>query len=365
MRHTIFVQSNRTATVSQPTHKIDGIEAGRGIAAMLVIFYHVSLHINDAYGTPYLRAVFQFGHAGVDFFFTISGFIILYVHYNDIGCPDSLRRYVRRRFTRLMPTYWVALAISAAMTAAGHHPLPPLKDLFWSVTLLPSNHDLIVGVAWTLRLELLFYISFCVLILNRNAGFILFTSWFCLVSYSVISGARLDVIPGQFTSGYNLEFFFGMLVACIAKRRRLNYGGSILLLGLVLFALAGILEDFNIINGYHHTARIIYGIPSAIILMGIVVTSERGSVKLPRHLQILGSASYSLYLFQFIFIGIVWQIIVHVGIMQDVPPLIQFCVLVLSALVGGIATSRMVEQPLIRRVRTWLGPSGGQISQSI
>jgi len=82
--------------------------------------------------------VFQFGHAGVDLFFVISGFIILFVHYDDIGRPERLGRYVGRRLSRILPTYWVALVLIVVLSLGGGHNFPHLIDLAWSASLLPS-----------------------------------------------------------------------------------------------------------------------------------------------------------------------------------------------------------------------------------
>jgi peptidoglycan/LPS O-acetylase OafA/YrhL len=74
--------------------RLGGIEALRGLAAISVIFYHVSRHVNQAFGTPGLVAAFQAGHAGVELFFVISGFIILFVHGQDSGRPRRLGHYI-------------------------------------------------------------------------------------------------------------------------------------------------------------------------------------------------------------------------------------------------------------------------------
>ena len=67
-------------------HRLLGIQAGRGFAALLVVFYHATKMISlpQYAGHEPLHGFFQFGHAGVDFFFVLSGFIIMYVHYDDV-----------------------------------------------------------------------------------------------------------------------------------------------------------------------------------------------------------------------------------------------------------------------------------------
>ena len=66
-----------------------------------------------------LMSIFQFGHAGVDLFFVISGFIILFVHYDDIGRPERVGRYLGRRLSRIMPAYWVALTFTIVLSLGG------------------------------------------------------------------------------------------------------------------------------------------------------------------------------------------------------------------------------------------------------
>jgi hypothetical protein len=60
----------------------DTLQLLRGIAAMLVVFYH-GTH------TDFL-GFFKFGYMGVDLFFVLSGFIILYIHFTDFGVKHRL-----------------------------------------------------------------------------------------------------------------------------------------------------------------------------------------------------------------------------------------------------------------------------------
>ena len=65
--------------------RLVGIQAARGAAALLVVFYHAGrmLSLDQYVGNDPLRGLFRFGHAGVDFFFVLSGFIIYFVHHKD------------------------------------------------------------------------------------------------------------------------------------------------------------------------------------------------------------------------------------------------------------------------------------------
>ena len=85
--------------------KLRGVEAGRGIAALLVVCVHCTdMLAGPAYaGRMPLFGLFSFGHAGVDFFFVLSGFIIYFIHHREIGQQRMLGGYLYKylcAFTR-------------------------------------------------------------------------------------------------------------------------------------------------------------------------------------------------------------------------------------------------------------------------
>ena len=128
-------------------NRLAGIEAGRGIAAIGVVLCHVALILTKTYDAHTFVGVFEFGRVGVDFFFVLSGFIIAYAHRKDLGCPAQLRHYLMRRFIRVMPTYWIALALTLTL---GGYALSAF-DMASAALLLPSSHGSPVIVAWTLQ----------------------------------------------------------------------------------------------------------------------------------------------------------------------------------------------------------------------
>jgi exopolysaccharide production protein ExoZ len=332
--------------------RLSGIEAARGIAAASVVLYHVARHIQKVHNAPLYAGAFQFGHAGVDLFFVISGFIILWVHYGDIGKPSSLRRYAARRFTRVMPTYWVALLLTILLHYAGSHVLPSFETMFWSGTLLPSNHNLVVGVAWTLRFELLFYAIVGVLIWNRVCGLALLAGWLILVTFATVSGAEFRWLPNSIYSVFNLEFFMGMAVAYCLRHRSVPAPRTILTIGVLLFAAVAGAEDLRWLDGDADWARLAYGPAAALIVLGAAEAGRRDLLLVPQWLQSLGSATYSIYLFQFVWIGLAWQAVLHLGLEQRLSDAALFLALAVPGVMGGMLMSRLVEQPLIGLLRS-------------
>lgn len=337
-----------------PRHRLGGIEAARGVAACAVVLYHASRHVDAAYGLARTRAWFHAGHAGVDLFFVISGFIILFVHHGDVGAPHRLGRYAARRASRVLPAYWVALAVTLAMIAAGHSALPGLWRILASAVLLPSDTPPILGVAWTLQYEIVFYTVFAVLIASRRAGQALFALW-ALAVLAASCGLRWRALPVSLTASYNLEFFLGLGVAWLLCRRALPAPQAVLAAGIAAIALAILAEDGGWLNGYTDGARLIYGAASAAIIAGLAEASRSAMLTPPAWLIRLGRASYAIYLFQFVGIGVLWQIWQHLpgagAALGAARAPAAFLLLAVGGIGFGMLASATVEQPLLRLLR--------------
>jgi peptidoglycan/LPS O-acetylase OafA/YrhL len=327
--------------------RLAGIEAARGCAASMVVLYHAARHVDVSVGLPSLRAALQSGHSGVDIFFVLSGFIILFVHDRDIGRPARVPAYAARRLTRVFPVYWVALALTLALDAGGGRPWQGTGRVVWSALLLPSAREPVLGIAWTLQYELVFYAAFAVLILNRWLGTALFAAWLAAI-LAVGAGWLRLAVPPPMVSAYNLEFFFGMAAGLLVRRV-----GALpawyLPAGLALFALACAAEDEGFLNGYAGRARLAFGLPATLIVSGLVRLAGTGARR--GLLGRLGEASYSIYIFQFCFIGLTWHALHVTGLDRALPAAANFVVLAAVAIAGGMVMSRLVEYRLMRALR--------------
>jgi peptidoglycan/LPS O-acetylase OafA/YrhL len=325
--------------------KLTGIQALRGIAAAAVVLCHAARHVDKAYGAPGLVAVFQPGHAGVDLFFVISGFIILTVHRSDVGHQDRLKHYLGRRINRVVPLYWIALATTVGMSLAGGHAFPSLPWFAWCAALLPTTQEPLLGIAWTLQFEMLFYTAFAVLILNRRVGFTVLAAWFgWMVGASMFGAPR---IPAALYDSYGMEFFLGMGAALAVRHRPIPAPYLVAAAGAVLLLVSMGLESAGAFASYGIAARTAYGIPAALLVLGIAGAERAGQLRVPAWLDSAGGVSYSIYLFQFVFIGAAWQVWVKTGLDHRAPPVICFLVLAAAGLVGGYWTGRLVERPLL------------------
>jgi peptidoglycan/LPS O-acetylase OafA/YrhL len=117
-----------------------------------------------------------------------------------------------------------------------------------------------------------------------------------------------------------------------------------------LFLAAALCENLGIFNGYGLLARLLYGVPAMMLVCGAAGLNRDGLIRVPGLLRLLGDSSYSLYLFQFVFIGIAWQALKVVGV-ERVTMVGCFCCLSVAGIAGGILIGRCVESPILRWIR--------------
>jgi peptidoglycan/LPS O-acetylase OafA/YrhL len=90
------------------TSRLVEIDALRGVAALAVVLFHYTTHFTKLFGaSPPPTISFSMGHYGVNLFFIISGFVIFMTLEKTLRPMD----FVVSRFSRLFPTYWVAIVL--------------------------------------------------------------------------------------------------------------------------------------------------------------------------------------------------------------------------------------------------------------
>ena len=85
---------------TKPHYEIlDGL---RGVAALLVVFYHIFEGLSFAEGGTLITTI-NHGYLAVDFFFILSGFVIGYAYDDRLGRTMTLGNFFKRRLIRLHP----------------------------------------------------------------------------------------------------------------------------------------------------------------------------------------------------------------------------------------------------------------------
>jgi peptidoglycan/LPS O-acetylase OafA/YrhL len=166
--------ARREKTAGGRLRALDGL---RLLAALMVAAYHYGGrggHVTEAWGSspkaqfPTLHPVLAYGCLGVQIFFVISGFVICMS-----GWGRSPRSFFASRVARLLPAYWVAVVLVAAvfaLPAVAYAAVSP-SDALLNLTLLqePLGADRVLGVDWTLWVEVRFYALFALFIVLPGA----------------------------------------------------------------------------------------------------------------------------------------------------------------------------------------------------
>jgi exopolysaccharide production protein ExoZ len=329
----------------KPATSLETIQAARGIAAIAVVLAHAGTVL----GAP---VAFRAGHAGVDFFFVLSGFIITWVHHRDVGHPSALRRYVWRRLIRIYPMYWFALALLMPLIALGiaQTTHPPLAA---TLLLLPQHQSPLLGVSWTLQHEMLFYLMFAIAILNRNAGIALFGVWLllmllgCIYSTFSVPWTPPSLLWDFLAAPYQLQFLLGMTVAAATLKDRVPIPRTMLAIGVIGFVTTAALEDLDLIAYLGLASQALFGIFSACAVAGMATAEERHLLHVNAPAALIGAASYTIYLVHYPAIALVrsnWIIL-------EFPGLTAMVALSSVAIGTGIALHLAVERPILRWLR--------------
>ncbi len=149
------------------SHRLDELDALRGLAALSVMLYHYTTRYRELFNKQTLNGFeFKYGYLGVEFFFMISGFVI----FMTAGKVKTSGEFLLKRFIRLYPAYWICLTLSfvallifpleqrTAGTLTYLVNLTMFQELF-----KVANVD---GVYWSLFVEWMFYIIIAVLLIS-------------------------------------------------------------------------------------------------------------------------------------------------------------------------------------------------------
>jgi exopolysaccharide production protein ExoZ len=331
--------------------KLLSVQAARGVAALLVVLYHSGrmVALPQYVGFIPLSGFFNFGHAGVDFFFVLSGFIIYFVHNGDIGRSEAIPRYLWRRLTRIYPIYWIVTAFILVLASLRPERLE-LGHVVKSILLMPHNMEPLLGVAWTLQHEILFYLMFLTLIIRRHVGIISLVLW-----VTVIIAGISRMLPHSYgllfiASPFHLQFFMGMAVAHIIINHKVPAPHLWALSGACAFFVVCMSENARLVSATAALSQTLYGLSAAITLLGFAAVELKGDLIIAKSASFLGEASYSIYLLHTIVIGLSARVLMNLGIVKTMPGWSVMVCAAVAAVVSASMLYQFVERPLLVRL---------------
>jgi peptidoglycan/LPS O-acetylase OafA/YrhL len=240
-------------TKSSSNHYYAALTGVRALAAFMVFFVHYNPISSTAPAgslTSFFYNIICHFHIGVSIFFVLSGFLITSRYQQSLQLSwNWARRYIRNRFARIYPLYFLITVITAVVSQLYVNYDPShlwkyyaAKDkmlvLFLNLTLLRGFFDrfhlTIVGQGWSLTVEECFYLSaplliiglrrqpwrllvYAVMLLGIGLGLVAFATPFHEQLYGFFGSVKFMLNWTFF--GRCLEFLLGMGLALFMARR--------------------------------------------------------------------------------------------------------------------------------------------------
>ena len=352
-----------SAGSDKPLHparkSLQSVQVMRGLAAVAVAIYHTHLILAQPEygGVSLFSAVASKGWLGVNFFFVLSGFIIMFAHVKDVGKPAGLGNYLWKRFVRVYPVYWIFLTffLIAAYRGIGH------PNFSWSPANLLSAYALVklaeplslpLQVAWTLFYEIAFYAVFCTLILNRLLGTAVLVAW----AVSILIGSLVfghepgllqmwnDVWCAYFLIGVCTYFAFTVMDE--------RWGVPLLTLGLILLVLTASTLAGGRIGATQKDPFVLLALaaPFALILLGGALGERKHGWSFSPILLKIGDATYSIYLVHSPVITVVALLNARFT-SHWIPSIPLFISTAIISVIAGVLAHIFVEKPVLRALR--------------
>ena len=301
------------------------IQALRGIAALMVLFFHLFELQSLTPGNPkdLIDGPWARGYAGVDLFFVISGFIMVYITDRQTGRAATAGRFIYNRITRIYPLWWLLSAILVAyyFISTGRAVSPDLSSqingesmyILRSFLLIPQDIPPLNGLGWTLIHEMYFYVIFAVLLLiparMRYYGLWIWGAVTALLFGLGFASYQAGSVLQLSASLLTLEFLAGAGAAWLILRGHILAPKLCLALGTIgaVVALLFYKERGPDLMLWGRVA--VYTLPFALIIYGAVALERAGKLSVPRPLVRLGDWSYSLYLSHLLVLGVIIRIL--------------------------------------------------------
>jgi len=333
---------------------IPELDGFRGLAITLVVIgRYWEFHGSNSYARILAQRI---AHLGVLLFFVLSGFLITGLLYRERSLSGSIsfKRFYTRRALRLLPAFFLFLSIVAVLMRLGL--VTDVRRIEFLECLLYLRNifgqSLSLGHIWSLSLEEQFYILWPItffLLPRKRASTILV--WVC-IAFMVWRGAAIALRLFSYDRGifYVRPYFRfdSLLIGCLIalwlssspstfarlKKFAEGYWPPVLWVALFLWATLG----ETISHALHIT---ISEILVALVLSHVVLDSRSFMARVCRNhwLRYMGTISYSLYLWQDLFIS------------TDPPSWGMFRELPLAFVVPmtiAIASYHLLERPILQ-----------------
>lgn len=303
--------------------KLLNLESLRGIAAILVVFFHFNINShfnNNLTNNSWLM---------VDLFFVLSGFVISLNYIDKLKTLRELYAFQEKRFLRLYPLHLLMLVIFLVIEFAKY--IAEIKFDLVAYNRAFSSNNLYSFIAnlfliqnwvlptttynspsWSISAEFFTYAIFAVIVYCtqklRGVMFVILVLSIILSYYILsINGMGTDNVAGPVRCIYS--FFIGVLTQQIFAKISYNSRVRTSIPGVMLIALSIILVTFSGENSSGVTLLIPLVFSATIFCL--VSTNQKcfiNKILVNKVLVYFGKISYSIYMIHFAVLWIIIQI---------------------------------------------------------
>jgi exopolysaccharide production protein ExoZ len=336
-----------SGTASAP--KYLGLQILRITAACMVLFTHSTFYASERLERHF--EVWKRGAAGVEIFFVLSGFVMVYSSIKLLNNSNGWKVFAERRIIRIVPIYWIATSIKvvALLFTTGYvlHTQFNVARVFESYFFLPAynsegNIGPVLGVGWTLNFEMFFYFLFALALLFRANIYKFVGGVLVILAFGAFFRQANWPAASFYLSTMVLDFFYGMLIAkiCLAKK----YIPRSLAVPLLGFGFIGLLVSWSSLI---QVEGLLNGIAAALIVYSMA-SLEDSLTRIPSFVLYMADASYAIYLFHPFIAPAVPVALMRLHLVY---PWLSVACSVSLALAGGCLIHLLIEAPITK----WFG----------
>jgi peptidoglycan/LPS O-acetylase OafA/YrhL len=341
---------------STPHKKLNLLQVYRGIAALLVVMVHITKMSAERLNQVTFFNLFQIGWSGVDYFFVLSGFIMVYVHRSAIGKKNQLKSFLVKRAVRIYPIYWIITLTLWCLFLVIPGFVNNNQDLslgyvIRSLLLIPQKEQPLLEVGWTLIYEINFYLLFSLAIWLKPKHSVPILSGWLLVT--ILHYRKIVKFPQEL---FLLETVFGemnleLVLGCLAGYIVIKYNNNIGKYRWTLFGIANlgyvISLGIFVASGKIPFGRIpTFGVLAALLIIAATSIDLKDSPKIPDILIFLGEASYSIFLTHVPVISAITKIVQGANLGKYFDGFFAPALLAVFAVVFGCIFYSLIEKPL-------------------
>jgi peptidoglycan/LPS O-acetylase OafA/YrhL len=286
----------------------------RAIAAFMVFFHHLPLHIEPDVLTAWENSFYT----GVTIFFVLSGFLITYRYYGRIELSGRYAwNYFINRFARIYPVYFLVLTI-VLLGIKNFDFIFLLQNytLTHNLTFIFPSHGMAIEPSWSLTVEECFYISAPFIFFLQRRYNIVIPFIIGLSVFILLSATNSDLLNSNVSTlfstffGNSIAFFCGIYLALFVLKQRTQVASktnwrTIAGVAVIVMLSVPLIYATNKQEAIKHSFMAIFNnlllpFPVALVFYGLIIENSwlKRFLSLTA-MRLFGKSSYAFYLIHF------------------------------------------------------------------